>query len=391
MTWPFNERAGNLTALEMLAESRGRRAGRSGKHLVREDALRHSAVWACLRLRADLVSTMPLDVFRKVQGVQVESPKPAVLIAPSGDRIDIEEWLYSSQVDLDSTGNTFGIITERAGGPSGLPARIDLVPANDVVVTLKKGQVGYKIAGEKVDPADVWHEKQFTMAGLPVGLSPIAYSAMSANMGLSGLEFGADWFNNAAVPGSRLKNTARIIDPQAADRIKERYKAAIQNGDLFVHGKDWEFEVIGAKASEAALIDQMKFSASDMCRFFGVPGDMVDVDVASGTVTYANITQRNLQLLIMNLNPALRRRESAFSRRLLPQPRYAKFNRAGLLEMDLKSRYEAHKIGIDGHFITPDEARDMENKPPLTLEQIAQFSMFNTKSSSPTPQGGQQA
>lgn len=391
MTWPFTERTGSLTALEILSESRGMRLGKGNRYVARDEALRHSAVWACLRLRADLVSTMPLDVFRRVGDVQVESPKPIVLISPGGDHVDIEEWLYSTQVDLDSCGNSFGIITERAGGPNGLPARIDLVPVSDVIVSLKKGKLGYKVAGETVDPKDVWHEKQFTMAGLPVGLSPIGYAAMSVNMGLSGLEFGSEWFKNSAIPGSRLKNTARVIDPNAADRIKERYKAAIQNGDLFVHGKDWEFEVIGAKASEAALIDQMKFSASDMCRFFGVPGDMVDVDVASGTVTYANITQRNLQLLIMNLNPALRRRESAFSRRLLPQPRYAKFNRAGLLEMDLKTRYEAYKIGIEGKFLTQDEARDNENLAPLEPEQIEKFNLLATKATTPTPQGGQQA
>lgn len=49
-----------------------------------ESAMRHSAVWACLRLRADLISTMPVDVFRRSGGVQVEVTKPSLLVTPDG-------------------------------------------------------------------------------------------------------------------------------------------------------------------------------------------------------------------------------------------------------------------------------------------------------------------
>jgi hypothetical protein len=137
-----------------------------------------------------------------------------------------------------------------------------------------------------------------------------------------------------------------VLAPGEADKVKERFNDQVMNGDLFVTGNDWEFNPIAAKASEAQFIEQMKFGIVDICRFLGVPADMIDADTSTGSITYANITQRNLQLLIMNLNPALRRREAAFSRRLLPQPRFARFNRGALLEMDLKSRYEAHNLAI---------------------------------------------
>ena len=49
------------------------RPGTSGgaAAVTNETALRHSAVWACLRLRANLISTMPVDLYRKVDGIQV--------------------------------------------------------------------------------------------------------------------------------------------------------------------------------------------------------------------------------------------------------------------------------------------------------------------------------
>jgi hypothetical protein len=35
----------------------------------------------------------------------------------------------------------------------------------------------YRIRGKLYDPEHIWHEKQFTVAGLPVGLSPIDHAA----------------------------------------------------------------------------------------------------------------------------------------------------------------------------------------------------------------------
>jgi phage portal protein BeeE len=113
---------------------------------------------------------------------------------------------------------------------------------------------------------------------------------------------------------------------------------------------------------------------------------MIDAESSTGSITYANVTQRNLQLLIMNLNPILRRRESAFSRKLLPQPRYMRFNRAALLEMDLAGRYAAYKVGIDGRWIVPSEVRQLEDRPPFTPEQLAEFAVFS-KTPTPPPTG----
>jgi hypothetical protein len=35
-----------------------------------DKAMCHSAVWARVRLRADLISTLPLDVYRRENGIQ---------------------------------------------------------------------------------------------------------------------------------------------------------------------------------------------------------------------------------------------------------------------------------------------------------------------------------
>lgn len=356
-----------------LIPTRG--AAKRGKvHVDANSAMRHSAVWACLRLRADLISTMPIDAFRKSGAGQVEISKPPVLVEPGGSRVEIEEWLYSTQVELDRYGNAFGVITAR--NSLGLPSRIDLVPASDVSVIVKKGELAaYRVAGQERDPFTIWHEKQFTLPGLHVGLNPTAYAAWSVGAYLSAQEFALDWFGNGAAPSGVLRNTEKTIVKDVSGAAKEQFKAATADRDIFVTGKDWEFQFMSVPASETAFMDQMKYGVADACRFYGVPGDMIDAESSTGSITYANVTQRNLQLLIINIGPAVVRREKALSR-LLPKPQFVKLNSDALLRMDPKAVVDKLKVEIDARITTPSEARGLMNKAPLTDEQIAEFAVL---------------
>lgn len=348
----------------------GRRAGVT-RNVGISDALRISAVWACLRLRADLVSTMPVDAYRKVDGVDLEVPKPPVLVNPGGERVDILEHMYSSQFDLDRSGNSFGVISERDG--MNLPRRIDLVPFEEVTIKSKDGELRYRIGNKWYEAADVWHERQFTIPGSPVGLSPIAYAALTAGNYLSAAEFGRDWFENGSVPAGRLRNKNKKVATDEARAIKERFKAAVQGRDLFVHGADWEYEMISVTANESQFLDTMKAGVPDICRFLGVPADMIDAESGSNNVTYANVTQRNLQLLILNLQPAIVRREAALSR-LLPRPRFVKLNTDAVLRMDPATREDMlGRMVATYKTLAPSEARALSNRPPFTPEQITEM------------------
>lgn len=367
----FRNRSANLTAT-LTALGLPVRGTGDAPSVTSQTALRHSAVWACLRLRSDLVSTTPLDVYRRVGGVQIEVAKPPLLVTPSGS-IGIEEWLYSSQFDLDRFGNAFGLITARDG--LGYPARIDLVSAESVSVVISDGEVsGYRIGSMVYDVRDVWHERQFTVAGLHVGLSPIMYAAYSIGSYLSAQEFALDWFSSGAAPSGHLRNTlAQTLGAEEATAVKSRFKNAVKGRDIFVTGRDWEYTMAQVPANTTMFLDEMKYGVADVCRFLGVPGDLIDAETSTGSVTYASISQRNLQLLIMNMGPAFVRREKALSR-ALPAPRYVKFNTdATVLRMDPASRGDAILARVAGRTLAPSEARELDNLPPFTPEQVAEF------------------
>lgn len=379
----------SASASELVNERTGRRVGLGKASVSRDRAFRNSAVWGCLALRADLVSSSPVDIFRRVDGIQVEQTKPTVFIKPGGKAWRWDEWVYATQWDLDSAGNTVGIILAIDG--LGLPSLIEPVNIDDVTFigkgsSIKKVRIGRTL----YDYEQVWHETQYRMAGSPVGLSPIAYAARAINNHLSAQEFAEEWFGNSTVPGGHLKNTSKVLDKKQAARVKENFKATVQAGDVWVSGMDWEYSMLSAKASESQFLELMEATVVDVCRYLGVPGDMIDAPTKGSSITYANITQRNLQFLITKLGPAIQRRESAWSANLLPQPRYAKLNTNALLRMDLKTRYESYKVGVEARFLPPSRILDLENQPPLSPEEEAEFArLFPNKAPAPAvPTGG---
>lgn len=349
----------------------------AGQRVTADSALRQSVVWGATRLRADLISMLPVDVYRKVPGLGISVPvgAPPVLVQPSevadGHPMFMPEWMYAGQMSLDRTGNNIGVITKLDA--LGLPAAIDLVSMDEVSIRIKDHRITqYRINGEKVDSRLIWHERQHHVAGLPVGLSPIAYAALNLAGAEAAAQFALDWFVNGTVPSAILRNSERTITPRDAAITQRRFESSIHSGGVFVTGKDWTYSPVAAKASESAFIEQMQYSDVALCRFLGVPADLVDVAVQSTSTTYANITQRNLQLLVMNLGAAIDRREESLSQ-LTSAPRFVKLNRDAILAMDAKSRAELFQLQIQSRTRTPDQVRAIEDQMPLSEEDYAQF------------------
>lgn len=369
----FKQRASDLAATQLALYGRYGNTGRPA--VSAETALRSSAVWACLRLRADLISTMPVDVYRTVGGVQVEVPTPQLFITPGGPNVPITEWLYSTQFDLDRYGNAFGLISGRDG--AGNPGRIDLLPAGEMQVRVVDGEITeYRLRSMSYTTDQIWHEKQFTVAGMHVGLSPLAYAAWTLGNFISAQEFATSWFSNGGHPTGHLQNTKIGLSNEQAAEAKDRFKAAVKDGDVFVSGNDWTYTVGQSAEAGAMFLEAMKASNSDVCRFLGVPVDMIDVErTEKSAITYANVSQRNLQLLVVNLNPAIVRREVALSN-ALARPRFVKLNTDALLRMDPTGRVNLINAQLASKSITVTEARATDNRPAYTPDQIAELQQF---------------
>lgn len=356
-------------------------------HVSNDTALRQSGVWAALRVRADLISMLPCDVFRKVgsgsEAYDVEVTKPAVLVSPDGEQ-PLADWVWATQFDLDRAGNTFGIITARDG--FGLPARIELVPLDEVSVRTKSGRVlWYRIAGEKTDPEHVWHERQYRLAGSALGLNVVNYAAATISGYLSAQKFALDFYRAGGMPSGVLKNVEmEIPDPKTAEVMKARFKAAVSNRDIFVTGRDWEWTAAEENAAAQAYLEELKWGTADTARWFNVPGDLIDAAMSGSAVTYANVAARHTQLLVIHLGPAIGKREWTLGR-LTPAPRVVKLNSDALLRMDPETRARVLLKRVAGRTLAPSEARAIDNLPPFTPEQVDEINaLLPSKVEKPT-------
>lgn len=340
-----------------------------------EDALRNSAVWAALRMRSDLISTLPWRVYRNILLPSDSTPyRLDASPSPLMTGVQFMHFLAASQMELDRSGNAVGIIKEwDARGK--IPTKIQLIPSSAVIV--KANQDGditeYRIHNVGYDPEVIWHEKQHVLPGMPLGLSPVMYAAYTLEQYESIRDFATEWFISGQGPRASLKNTQKRINNKEAAIVAESWRASQSMDEPFIHGNDWEYSLLAAQGASNDWIHGMEFNLVDVARFFNVPADLLDAAVSGGShVTYSNIIQRNLQFLIMHLGPAIVRREAALSD-MLPTPRWFEFDTDYLMRMDPISRAEWVQKQIDSRSLTPNEGRAIFGRDPMTDDQYEEF------------------
>jgi len=83
----------------------------SGVTVTADTTLKLSAVFGCVRLLSDVVSTLPLHVYRTCSREPLD-PAPAFLARPAAG-MDIGEWVQAAMWSLPTRGNGSGLIVAR--------------------------------------------------------------------------------------------------------------------------------------------------------------------------------------------------------------------------------------------------------------------------------------
>jgi HK97 family phage portal protein len=309
-----------------------------------DTALRLSAVWACIRLLSDTVSTLPLDTFRGDE----EIPVPPLLVSPAAGW-SLPEWLYMAMVSLLLRGNAYGLITARSG-PRLTPAQVELVNPDLLTVNVEaNGSVTYRYKGRAIDPGDLWHVKAFCYPGSPVGLSPISYAQETVGLGLATQRYGREFFKSGATPSGILSVNAPMSE-ELVERTKQKVMAVTHgkreplivtsNGD----GEPVTWTSLSVNPEESQFIESRKLGVAEIARTFGVPPEMIGGE-AGNSLTYATVEGRALDFVRYSLTPWIVRLEKAIGD-LLPRGQTVKFNVNGLLRGTTLERYQAHEIAL---------------------------------------------
>jgi HK97 family phage portal protein len=308
-------------------------------------------------LLADVVSELPVHVY-DADRRQVDPPR--ALVTPAAGT-DLPDWIWQHMISYLLRGNAMGIIADRATVTR--PSQIELINPDRVTVQVTPDGTVWRLDGQEVDPADLWHRRAYPLPGEPLGLSPIAYFANTVGLGLAVEDYGASFFRDATTPSGVLTSD-EVITPDQAYELHARWKASRSGRrDTAVLGSGIKFQAISIAPNEAQFLETTRANTQQIARIYGVPAELINSD-SGNSMTYANIESRDLSLLKYSVQPWLGRLERAMNT-LVPRGQYVKFNTAALLRSDLKTRYESYAIALDKGFMTVDEVRDLEDREPL--------------------------
>lgn len=348
--------------LTAAGQTRGRSSS-AGPIVGPDQALRLGAVWRSVNLIADLVAGFPVDAYRKQGRVRVPVETPPLLTDPAPETLDLD-WRRGVVVSWLLRGNAAGIVaaTDRLG----YPTVIELAHPDELTIRRERGRYRYRLAGqdrELYPRGDLWHVPAFTVPGSRIGLSPITYAADSIGLGLAVRQFGAEWFRDGAHPTS-VVTTEQEVSQDLARLIKSRIVEATRgNREPAVLGAGLEWKQIQIAPEESQFLETTRANVADVARYFGVPPELIGGE-SGGSLTYANVEQRGLDLLTYTISAWVLRLEGSLTR-LLPRGQFVKCNVDSLLRTSLLDRYRAHQVAIQTGWRSRDEVRALEDEPPI--------------------------
>jgi HK97 family phage portal protein len=322
-------------------------------------AMQHSAVWACVNLIAGSISTLPLAAYRR--GERDPLPDLPPLLRQPSATMNLPDWLYAALQSLLLRGNTYGQIVDRAGAGL-LPSQVELL-APDRVQVEANSRVIYRIDGQEVDPASIWHVKAFCTAGNVVGLSPIAHARQAVGLGIAAERYASKFFGESAIPSGVLTSD-QDIKPERAEQLKARWRERHQgNRDIAVLGSGARFQAVSISPEESQFLESSRANVATIARYFGVQPELIGGE-SGGSLTYANVEQRATDFLVFCLRRWVVTMEAAVSA-LLSSTTTVKFNASALVRTDLLTRYQAHESAIRAGWKTRNEVRELEDLAPL--------------------------
>jgi len=184
--------------------------------------------------------------------------------------------------------------------------------------------------------------------------------------------------SGGGVPTGVLTSDDPDLTQTDANLISDAWMAKQRDRKVAVLNATTHYTPLAWNPTEAQLVQARELSMHEIALIFGL--DPSWLGKSNTSRTYSNVEQEAVNLLKFGKPGGLVRRfEAAFSSALAPGT-YAKANLDALLRADTLSRYQAHALAY-GKWLTRDEIRRIEDRPPLTPEQKADLAAL----ASPAP------
>jgi HK97 family phage portal protein len=345
----------------------------SGERVDTGDVLALSAAYACTRLIAGTIGSLPVQVL-KSEGVD-GTPVPArdhwayrLLHDSPNDELTPFEFFEGVGASIELKGNALALKDRTGERTSALiPVRWDDVQ----VRRLGDGRIEYEHRGEKYGPDEVLHLRGFGGDALG-GLSTIAVAAGTFGLAKAIDRSAGALFRNGIRTSLALAAEHDLQPEQIeelARRIEEKWAGAMNAGRPLVLNSGLKAVQLSMNADDAQLLESRGFTVEEVCRFFGVPPFMVGHHEKT-TSWGSGVEQAVLGFQKFTMAPRLKRVEQALMKQLLtPADRAAgiriEFNVEGLLRAASKERADFYTAAINAGWMSRNEVRRKENLPPI--------------------------
>lgn len=349
---------------------------------TRETVLAYHALYACVTLIANDIGKLRVKLVEQNAATRIwsETSSPAfspVLRRPNNyqNHIQFKEWWITSKL---LHGNAYAL--KQRDGRGVVTALYLLDPTRVKPLVTPTAEVYYELQSDNmaglqaktitVPASEIIHDRMNCMFHPLVGVSPIYASGSSATAGQKILQDQSDFFSNHAHPGGML-TAPGAISPETAARLKEYWDTnftGTNSGKVAIAGDGLEFRPMRMTASDAQLIDQLKWTAEIVCSTFHVPpfkiglGQMPtyqNMEILNG-VYYSDCLQSLIEQFEACMDEGLGLETSIEGRMLGTE-----LDLDGLLRMDTKTQVDVLVAAAGGAILTPDEARAKIDRKPL--------------------------
>jgi HK97 family phage portal protein len=254
------------------------------------NVLTYAAVFACITLIKTDVGKLRLKlVAQDANRIWTETESPAyspVLRKPNRYQTRIqflEQWVSSKLI----SGNTY-VLKER-DGRGVVSALYVLDPTRVQVLVAEDGSVFYELKRDTlnglpqdrlaVPASEIIHDIYFAPYHPLVGVGPLTACGLAAIQGLRIQDDSALFFANGAQPGGILSAPGAITEA-TAKRLKDYWDtnfSGANKGKVAVAGDGLKYEALRQNAAESQLIEQLKWTAEDVCTAFRVPPHKIGI------------------------------------------------------------------------------------------------------------------
>lgn len=357
----------------------------SGMVIVPEAALSVAVVYRAVSVLAHSVASIPLVIYRRTgeDGKERAREHPAYDLLHDQPNVWITSfrWRQLMMAQAILWGNHY---SEILPGPGGIGALAPLSPdATRIVDQLSDGRLVYLTRDlsergwgveRRLIQDNVLHVRGFSLdgkSGLP--LTRMARNAMG--LALTAEKHGSMFLRK----GARLSGILTSPSPMNEEKRKENERAwAEQYGGPDQTGKTplltggITYSQIASNNRDSQWQEARTFQVEELLRFLGVPG--VLCGYADKTATYASAESFFLSFVTHSVRPWTENIAQELNATVIvDSPRhFCDFVLEGLLKGDIKTRYDAYRIGIAAGFLNRNEVRVKEdmNRGPAELDEF---------------------